>query len=89
VVRILDPHDEARLVRELDQIRKALAVDATLGATDAVKEGRRVRITAGPFLGIEGIVTELKGAAKVVLNVEMIGRAVVVVTDRDCLEPAE
>jgi len=89
VVRILDPHDEARLIRELDQIRKALAVDATLGATDAVKEGRRVRITAGPFLGIEGIVAELKGAAKVVLNVEMIGRAVVVVTDRDCLEPAE
>ncbi len=89
VVRILDPPDESRLVRELDQIRKALAVDASLGATDAVTQGRRVRITSGPFLGVEGIVAEIKGTTKVVLNVEMIGRAVAVIADRDCLEPAD
>ena len=89
IVRILETEDEERLVHELEQIRKALAVDSTLGAVAALQRGRHVRITGGPFMGVEGQIQELKGMAKVLLNVEMIGRAVAVEVDRDFLEVTE
>jgi transcription antitermination factor NusG len=86
IVRILTPPDEGQLLRELSQIRKALAVDPALAACDALKEGRQVRITGGPFAGVEGMVSSVTGRAKVRLNVEMIGRAVSVDVDREYLE---
>ncbi|MGQ9662096.1 MAG: transcription termination/antitermination NusG family protein [Kiritimatiellia bacterium] len=86
IVRILEPPDESQLLHELAQIKKALAVDPTLGASSAVKKGITVRISAGPFMGVEGVVTSLKGTTKVRLNVELIGQAVVLEVDRDYLE---
>lgn len=89
IVRILETADEQRLIHEIEQIRKALTVDATLGAVAALKKGRTVRITGGPFMGVEGQIHELKGSTKVLLNVDMIGRAVAVEVDRDFLELME
>lgn len=86
IVRILDTRNEDGLLHELAQIRQALAVDPTLGTCDALKEGRRVKICAGPFMGVEGLVAALKGPAKVRLNVDMIGQAVLVEVDRDYVE---
>jgi len=67
-------------------VRKALRVDPSLGTCQALTAGRRVRIHAGPFMGVEGIVANVKGKAKVCLNVEMIGRAVAVEVDREFIE---
>jgi transcriptional antiterminator RfaH len=86
IVRILEPEDEQQLLHELDQIRKALCVDPTLGACAALHRGRRVLIKGGPFMGIEGVVRTAKGKAKIRLNVEMIGQAVAVEVDREYLE---
>jgi transcription antitermination factor NusG len=86
IVRVLKPHSRRQLLHQLAQIRKALAVDPSLGACAALRAGRRVRIQTGPFMGIEGIVRSLKGKAKVCLNVELIGRAVAVEVDRQFLE---
>ena len=61
IVRILETPDEHRLLRELDQIQKALAVDSTLGAVAALRKGRRVRITGGPFMGVEGLIQDAQG----------------------------
>ena len=88
VVRILTPVNQLQLLFELEQIRTALAVDPALSATPALKRGSRVRITAGPFMGIEGIVKDAKGTAKVWLNIEMIGQAVTVEAERSSLEIA-
>jgi transcription antitermination factor NusG len=86
VLRILEPGSRRKLLHQLAQIRKALRVDPTLSAAAGIQVGRRVRIRGGPFLGIEGMVRVVKGAAKVVLNVEMIGRSLTVAVDRDFLE---
>jgi transcription antitermination factor NusG len=86
VVRILAPPSKRELLHELAQIRRALRVDPTLGTCAALKKGRRVRIVGGAFRGIEGVVYSLKGTAKVRLNVDMIGRAVAMEVDRECLE---
>lgn len=89
VVRILTPPDEAELLRELDQIRKALDVDPTLGACAALERGRRVRITGGPFMGVEGVVDAVRGVSRVMLNVDLIGRAVAVEVAREFLEATD
>jgi len=86
IVRILQPSSQRRLLHELAQVRKALRVDPALATCPAMAAGRRVRIQAGPFTGIEGVVQNVKGKAKVCLNVEMIGRAVAVEVAREFLE---
>jgi transcription antitermination factor NusG len=89
LVRILPSPDESALVHELDQVRAALAVDPTLGATAAMRKGRTVRIVGGPFRGIEGRIDMLKGQTMVCLNVEMIGQAIRVEVDRSLVELAD
>lgn len=89
VLRILEPSSKRHLLRDLAQVRRALEVDPTLSACSGLVEGRRVKILGGPFMGIEGTVTATKGRAKVCLNVDMIGRAVVVEVDREYLEATD
>ena len=89
IVRILTPHRERQLLHQLAQVRKALSVDASLGACTALRRGRRVRIVGGPFMGIDGTVWGMKGTNKVRLNVEMIGQAVAVEVDREYLDILE
>lgn len=88
IVRILPVENQAQLVRELDQIRLALSVDPTLDACAAFQAGKRVLIRSGPFQGLEGVVQTVKGRTKVVLNVDMIGRALAVEVGIELLEPA-
>jgi transcription antitermination factor NusG len=45
-----------------------------------------VRITEGPFQGLEGIVVKAKGGARVIINVDMIGQGVAIEADEDILE---
>lgn len=89
VVRFLETDDEGQLLHELEQVRAALAVDPSLGADAALERGRAVRITGGPFMGVEGWVQEMRRHNKVCLNVDMIGRAVVVEVAREYLEPID
>ena len=86
VVRVLEVVDQSGFLAQLDQVRKALEVDPTLGACEAFQTGRRVRIRAGPFQGIEGVVQIVRGQARVVLNIELIGQAIPVEVDTAALE---
>ena len=89
LVSILEPESGYRLARDLVMVRKALLEDPGLSPLPTLKRGMRVRIKAGPFMGIEGLVIDLKnrGATQVILNIEMIGQAVSVMTDAIDLEP--
>lgn len=89
IVRIIEVTDQQRFLWELDQVKKALEVDPTLGATSAFSRGKIVRIVDGPFRGLEGIIETSKGRTRVVLNVDMIGQAVSVDVDMDLLERIE
>lgn len=88
IVRILPVRNQGQLVRELEQIRLALSIDPTLDACSAFQAGKRVLIRNGPFQGLEGVVQTVKGRTRVVLNVEMIGRALAVEVGMELLEPA-
>ncbi len=88
-VHILIVIDQDQFVHELTQISQALAVDPTLDACAAFKVGKRVMIRAGPFEGLEGVVQLVRGKTKVVLNVDMIGRALAVEVSTEMLEAME
>ena len=89
VVTVIDVEDQARFERELDQVRQALEIDPTLEVERVLKPGRRVRISTGPFMGLEGVVQTARGPGRVLLAVEMIGQAVVVNAETALLEPLD
>ncbi len=89
VVRDLAVFDQAQFVRQLEQIRQALAIDPTLDACASFTAGRRVRITGGPFMGLEGVVQTARNKTRVILNIEMIGQALAVEVGIEILEPAD
>ncbi|HRT28355.1 MAG TPA: transcription termination/antitermination NusG family protein, partial [Kiritimatiellia bacterium] len=86
LVRILEPEFPRRMLRDLVMVRRALRANPALEAAKPLTAGRLVRITDGPFRGIEGRVARLAGALKVVLNVDMIGQAVAVTAEIDQVE---
>jgi transcription antitermination factor NusG len=43
--------------------------------------GDRVRIDSGPLLGLEGILTDVKGSRRLVLSVSLLQRSVAVEID--------
>ena len=54
-----------------------------------LKEGRRARITHGPLVGLEGILTEDRSnRGLLVISVDLLQRGVAVVVDCTNIEPA-
>ena len=89
VIRFLVPHRPIRMLRDLVQVRRALRADPALRPVSALTKGRRVRITTGPFQGMEGTVTRLASAMRVVLTVDMIGMGVAVTAEIGQVEPVQ
>jgi transcription antitermination factor NusG len=52
------------------------------------KIGQRVLVCAGPLEGLEGILAREKSAYRVVVNMEILNRAVAVEVERDLIRPA-
>jgi transcription antitermination factor NusG len=46
-------------------------------------------VIAGPLLGLEGIVVETKGDARLVLQIDMLGQAASVEIDIEMVEPVD
>jgi transcription antitermination factor NusG len=86
LLRVMEPTNTETMLRELHQVHKALSADPSLRRCTMLTRGTEVRITTGPFMGVEGKVFSLKGRTRVRLNVEMIGQAVEVTVDKDLLE---
>jgi transcription antitermination factor NusG len=86
VVRIIQPASTRELLHELAQIRRALRAQPDLNACPPLAKGVHVRIKGGPFMGVEGVISTLKGETRVTLNVDMIGQAVAVEVDKDYVE---
>ncbi len=62
----------------------SLSQATTLGRVSPhvyLQSGRRVRVTAGPLLGLEGIVVNFRGAVQVVVSFEWMSRSVAVSLD--------
>ena len=61
---------------EIENIRRFAAALATTGCTPppvAFENGQPVRVTAGPFRGVEGIVLEVRGSRRVLVGLRSLG----------------
>jgi transcriptional antiterminator RfaH len=88
-VRMIRVVDQLRFEHELNQIRQAVEGEATLDAYPFICKGKRVRITSGPFEGIEGQVDDRLKSDRIILIVHSIGQAASLEIDAATLEPID
>lgn len=86
--RVLRTPDQSQLVRQLQNVRTALAVQDVLDVFPHLEEGRPVMIKSGPLKGVEGVVQRIKGKTRVIINVDMIQHGVAMEIDAADLSPA-
>jgi transcription termination/antitermination protein NusG len=72
---------------EITNLRRVLGEDRKVEPHPFLNTGRKVRVTAGPLTGLEGVVVRRKGQVQLVVSVELIQRSVLVEVDSTELEP--
>ncbi len=73
---------------EMEIMRSGLSQSLRVEPHPFLTVGRRVRITAGPFAGLEGVLKRKKSNLRVVVSLELIQRSVAVDVDAADLVPA-
>lgn len=97
-IRILETAGVVRLVgfggnptpisdEEIADLRRAVVDTRRVEPHPYLTVGRRVRVTAGPLVGYEGILVRRKSRLRVVLSIAAIERSIVVDTDAASVEP--
>lgn len=89
VVRFVGTGDRPSSIPE-DQIRWVQMVvghPETVRAEQYLSAGQLVQVTAGPFKGIRGFVSRLRGSTRIVITLESIARAFSVEVAPEFLEP--
>lgn len=87
VARIIDVGDPGRLLKELNDIHKALTHEPRVYPYDFVVEGQQVRITKGPLKDVTGILVRKDHGYRLVLSVTSIFQSAAVTVDADMVEP--
>jgi len=70
---------------QIDSVRTMVSSGLRLSPWPFLRVGERVRIEAGPLAGVEGILTQVKDAWRVVVNVELLQRSVAAEVERDAV----
>jgi len=86
VCQVLEVRDQLQFDREIEQIRSAIERGGTLEPYAALERGQRVRVTAGPFAGLEGLIEQPARPDRLILQVEALGQAACLEIDADLLE---
>ncbi|NQV34251.1 MAG: hypothetical protein HQ515_16270 [Phycisphaeraceae bacterium] len=89
VANIIDVVDQIEFVTQLSQVEKAIKADVPLTQHHFVKKGQWCRVVAGSLMGMEGIVEDLKGVTRLILQVSMLGQATSVEIDANMVEVIE
>ena len=76
VANIIKVVDQDRIDWELRNLQLALGRNATLNPFPHLRKGLRVHIRSGPFQGIEGLIEDRTRNDRVLLQVDVLGRAV-------------
>lgn len=77
LVRTIPVPEPRQLIHQLRQVNRALKLKPDLvPAANIFHLGDQVRVVAGPFRGLEGVVRQSSKQTEVVLNVEMVGQSI-------------
>lgn len=89
VLQVLRIVDQAGLEREVTSVCRAIEAGGVLTNCPYLRVGRRVRVTAGPFRGIEGLINDIRDGNRITLVIHSVGQAVSLEIDASLLEPVE
>lgn len=89
IVQIIAVEDQAGLTNELANIRRALAAGAPLDPYSYLHQGRRVAVRSGPFAGVQGVIEDRGRIERILLQVDMLGRALSLEVDGALLDPLD
>lgn len=86
VANLIEVKDQQRLCDELLQIEQALRAGAPLVPHEYIKAGQHCQVIGGPLTGLHGIFVRTKTATRLVLQVDILGRATSIEIDADMIE---
>ncbi len=89
LVNILPVRDQEHLDWELRNLHLALAQEQTLDPYPYLKVGVRVEVRSGPCRGLQGLIEKRGRADRLILQVDMLGRAMSMEIDASLLDPIE
>ncbi len=78
LVRALWVEDQARLLRQLDDVRAVLASGLELSLHPLLRKGTHVRVAGGPLHGLEGVVDDPANPRGVVIAVDVLQQGLLV-----------
>lgn len=87
--QVIEVHDQEQLIAELAQLERAMKGEAELAPYPFAAAGRRCRVAAGPFQGLEGFVIRREKLTRIVLEVTVLGQGAALEIDADLLEPID
>jgi transcription antitermination factor NusG len=89
IAQLIPVVDQTKFEHELSQIDLAIGGGAPLDPYPYLEIGRRVVVTRGPFMGLEGMVDTRRSWDRLILNVSFLGRATSLEIDAGVLEAVD
>lgn len=86
VAQIIPVADQTQINWELRNICVALSNHATLDPYPYLRKGLRVEVRSGPFRGLQGVIEDRTKRNRLILQVEILGRAAGLEVDGDLLD---
>lgn len=86
LAQIIPVRDQKQLNEELKNIAFALQCDGELSQYPYLQKGVAVEVRAGPFRGLRGIIEDLNKRNRLILQVDILGRAVSLEVDAALLD---
>lgn len=89
VAHIISVSNQAQLDWELHNIFETLSRDVIIDPYPYLTRGRRVEVRSGPMRGVQGLVEDRVRPDRLLLQVDMLGRAMSVEIDGALLDPLD
>lgn len=86
VAGLLEVKDQQHLITDLLPIEKALTGGINLAPYAYIKAGQRCKVIAGPLMGTEGLVVRDQNKTRLILQVDILGKATCLEIDSTLLE---
>lgn len=87
VANVLEVVDQAILLNQLINIKRALDSHETVELFPHLAAGMKVMVRSGPLKGVEGFIHKLKTKTRIVLHIDFIQKAVSIEIDAELLAP--
>lgn len=89
VANIITVNDQQMIDCQLRNLHMALSQETPLEPYPYLQKGTWVEVTAGPFRGLQGVIEDRLRADRLLLQVDMLGRAMSLEIDPSLLQPLD